>query len=165
MKPAIFTVGVILLFCFTSCVFIVYDFQVQRRQAIVLLSANQNSAIVSSLFPSTVRDRLIAEKSNQTSTPTTTKKQTLKTFLTQGNIPFDEKTSEDVDGGYAYGSKPIADLFPETSIFFADLVGFTGRVWLVNLFIHLLTIARSLEFHTRASSCFPASREYFQRIR
>jgi class 3 adenylate cyclase len=40
------------------------------------------------------------------------------------NVEMNE-TVEDSDE-YAYGSKPIADLFPETTILFADLVGFTA---------------------------------------
>jgi hypothetical protein len=42
---------------FTSLVFLLYDRLVERRQK-VMSTAVQSSAIVSSLFPSQVRDRL-----------------------------------------------------------------------------------------------------------
>jgi hypothetical protein len=43
---------------FTSLVFLLYDRLVERRQKKVMSTAVQSSAIVSSLFPSQVRDRL-----------------------------------------------------------------------------------------------------------
>jgi class 3 adenylate cyclase len=52
------------------------------------------------------------------------KKQKLRHYLAGMNVEMNE-TVEDSDE-YAYGSKPIADLFPETTILFADLVGFTA---------------------------------------
>lgn len=121
-RPSVFTAGVIVLFCFTSAVFVVYDIQVEKRQEIVMRSANQSSAIVSSLFPSNVRARLYAESDDPLALAS--KKQSLKTFLLSGNEG--EEVDDEADHQYAYGTKPIADLFPETSIFFADLVGFTG---------------------------------------
>jgi hypothetical protein len=48
--PVIFTVAV-LIFVFTSLVFLLYDRLVERRQKKVMSTAVQSSAIVSSLFP------------------------------------------------------------------------------------------------------------------
>lgn len=106
---------------FTSLVFILYDIQVERRQKSILRTATQSSEIVSSLFPSNVRDRLYAEREK---TGFLDKKQKLRNFLAGENIDMQEEVEDTAE--YAYGSKPIADLFPATSIIFADLVGFTA---------------------------------------
>jgi hypothetical protein len=49
--PIVFTVGVLVIFAFTSFVFVMYDCLVQRRQDKVMDSATKTDAIVSSLFP------------------------------------------------------------------------------------------------------------------
>lgn len=49
----IFTVGTVLIFAFTSAVFLLYDCWVERRQRIVMKSAVRTNQIVASFFPST----------------------------------------------------------------------------------------------------------------
>lgn len=82
-------------------------------------------AIVSSLFPSNVRDRIIKDAEEQAEEDlkakrafgySATPKSRLKTFLDEANE----------NGEQAFDTKPIADLFPETTIMFADIVGFTA---------------------------------------
>jgi class 3 adenylate cyclase len=66
-------------------------------------AAARSSAIVSSLFPSNVRDRLMAQDHEA------------------------DRERRDARGvGGIYKSKPIADLFPETTVLFGDIVGFTA---------------------------------------
>ena len=60
-QPAIFAVVVATIFAFTSLVFIAYDLLVARRQDIVLKKAVQSAAVVSSLYPKQVRDRLFED--------------------------------------------------------------------------------------------------------
>jgi class 3 adenylate cyclase len=96
---------------FAVLMFLVYDRLVERRQAIVLKSANQSSAIVSSLFPKSVTDRLLDIGSDSNSR-TMTAKTRLKSFLS--------------DSQDNQGLQPIADLFPETTVLFADIAGFTA---------------------------------------
>jgi class 3 adenylate cyclase len=105
--PIIFTVAAAMIFVFTSIVFLVYDCLVARRQRIVLQRALASGAIVSSLFPEKVRNQLYEEnRGNQQ------KESDMKNFV---------KTDDD-----ERGTKQIADLFEETTILFADLVGFTA---------------------------------------
>jgi hypothetical protein len=52
----VFMVSTICIFILTSLVFYLYDWEVERRQHRVTSSARQSLAIISSLFPSTVRD-------------------------------------------------------------------------------------------------------------
>lgn len=50
-SPGYFAGIAITIFVFTSMVFVVYDYLVERRQRKVYSSAVKNNAIVSSLFP------------------------------------------------------------------------------------------------------------------
>ena len=56
--PIYFMVGAILIFVFTSAVFGLYDYTVERRQRLVLNKAERAGAIVSSLFPAQVQEQL-----------------------------------------------------------------------------------------------------------
>lgn len=63
--PAFMTAAVVLIFVSTAMLFIVYDRLVERRQRLVMASAQQTNAIVSSLFPKNVRDRLMQQVCNR----------------------------------------------------------------------------------------------------
>lgn len=115
--PIIFTYSVIIIFVFTALCFMGYDKLVAERQKKVLKSAQQSNAIISSLFPSNVRDRLYAGDGNDAAlvsfTPTKTR---LKNYLQDDNQ----------DGKGGAGSKPIADLFTDCTVLFADIANFTA---------------------------------------
>lgn len=64
--PILFAGVAALIFLFTSAAFVLYDFWVERRQRLVLKTAERSTAIVSSLFPATVRDRMYTEKEQAT---------------------------------------------------------------------------------------------------
>lgn len=128
-QPIIYAVAVGIIFVFTAFVFLIYDWAVQLRQNKVLKTATRTQAIVSSLFPKNVQERIFKdveegvkqeEKSKAASRfrGNRTKDQ-LRNFLDDGtSMPEEKHTS--------LKSKPIADLFPEATVIFADLVGFTA---------------------------------------
>lgn len=124
--PAIFAAVVVLTFLFTACVFALYDWMVFRRQTKLLNTAERTNAIVSSLFPKDVRDRIMAEAEEQArqeqSNPMKGFRQTAKNQL-KG---FLNEEDEEVSTESIFKTKPIADLFPEVTVMFADLVGFTA---------------------------------------
>lgn len=94
--------------------FYVYDMFVQRRNEKLIINAAKSNAVVSSLFPGTLRDRVINQtdpKNLQASSHHHSSN--LQQFLAQG-------------GAMDTSSEPLADLFVETTILFADLVGFTA---------------------------------------
>jgi hypothetical protein len=74
-------------------------------------TAVHSSAIVSSLFPSTVRDRVFSNQGGKQETPT----RLAKAFMNGGNekVP----TADDANDS----SLPIADMFPNATVFFADI--------------------------------------------
>jgi hypothetical protein len=116
-NPIIFTVAAVLIFAFSSLIFIAYDCMVERRQKLVMKTAVQSTAIVSSLFPSVVRDRLypIEVELIRSDAP----KHGLQSFLSDGSPQ--EHSVQGADK--ANRSPPIADLFPDTTVMFADIAG------------------------------------------
>ena len=115
---AIITAGI---FVFTSLVFLLYDIIVRRRQEIVMASANRTNAIVTSLFPENVRDRLYeqareaaGDKNGVKMTGLGQNKLQMETFLT------DEKQ------GALLASEPIADTFANATVMFLDVAGFSA---------------------------------------
>jgi Adenylate and Guanylate cyclase catalytic domain len=112
-RPILFTIGTIAIFAFTSIVFFLYDYFVERRQRIVMHSATRTANFVSSLFPEKVRDQLLSA----TSGPSETGGGRLLPFLRDNH---QDKQDSQLNCG------PIADLYPETTVFFADISGFTA---------------------------------------
>jgi len=112
--PIVITISVAFVFVFTALMFLVYDRLVGRRQAIVLQKAIQSTAIVSSLFPENVHDRLMKDNEKvDESVALTTQSKCLKGYL--GNV-----------GGDNNNNDPIADFFPNCTVLFADIAGFTA---------------------------------------
>lgn len=118
--PIIITICVGLLFFFATSVFIAYNKVVEHRQKVILAKATTSAAIVTSLFPKNVTDRLLQE-GNGGVDDNEKKKQ-----------KGDEGGQQDKLRGFLNGgssddqAKPLADLYPDCTVFFCDLVGFTA---------------------------------------
>ena len=108
--PAVFAGVVAFTFVLVAAVFFIYDMLVQHRNEKIVNTAARSNAIVSSMFPDAIRDRLL-QQNNRGS-----KHGHLKSYLLNGE--------EDASGNSA--SKPLADLFLETTVLFADISGFTA---------------------------------------
>jgi Adenylate and Guanylate cyclase catalytic domain len=107
-----FLISVVLIFSFTTCIVFLYDWYVERRQLRVKSVAMYSSKIVSSLFPSSVREQIFPKSTAN-----------------------DNNGTLDIGGFSADGScdattpiigKPIAQVYPDTTVIFADIVGFTA---------------------------------------
>ncbi|CAB9525455.1 Receptor-type guanylate cyclase gcy (Partial), partial [Seminavis robusta] len=126
-QPYAYAFAVVGCFALTTLVFIIYDILVQRRQKKVMETATKTNAIVTSLFPSNVRSRLMEELAPAPEEKAKNAFLNTGSRLMAGNnalAAVDESgvaTSETI-----FGSKPIADLFPATTIMFGDMVGFTA---------------------------------------
>ena len=102
--PLLITLTVAAVFLMTATVFYFYDVMVERRQKVVLDTAQRSTAIVSSIFPKKVRDQLLQAPVQGNATKLR--------FLADAR-----KHSSDEDGitsptNIDPSSGPIADLFP-----------------------------------------------------
>lgn len=113
--PAIYTAVVVLVFVATACIFALYDYMVYRRQTKLLKTAQRTNQIVSSLFPSNVKQRILEEAEEQArremegkgSKTSRLGANTVAEFL--GGQPDDSTQT-------AFETKPIADLFPSVTV-------------------------------------------------
>lgn len=122
-RPLVIGVTVFMVFILTSFGFMLFDCLVTQRQKKLLKTAKRQNALVNSLFPKNIQKKLIddvAESETEHSERTKhTKKRNLNTFLIDDQSNPNRK-QDPLD------SKPIADLFPHTTIMFADISGFTA---------------------------------------
>jgi hypothetical protein len=126
--PIIVTVAVAVIFLLVAVLFMLYDKFVRKRNDVILEAASRSHAILTSLFPSNVRDRLFAEKDKQKQVQMTqeSKKNSRKaTNLSKYMMGGLQQNETDDKVEYGYAGKPIADLFTEATVLFADLAGFT----------------------------------------
>eukprot|EP00980_Cylindrotheca_fusiformis_P009595 scaffold2123_cov96-Cylindrotheca_fusiformis.AAC.8 len=133
VKPTSYTSVVLAIFVFTSLVFLLYDYFVGRRQRKFMDRIVKQDQIVSNVFPTAIRDRLYEN----------------------GHKGSDEDGFLDPLGGS--GGAPLADLFPETTIVFADIAGFTA--WAsarepAQVFILLETIYGGFDRHAYRHGVF-----------
>ena len=108
-KPFVYASIVVLSFVLTSVMIILYDRTVTMRQEKTMRSALQNGALIASLFPAIVRDRLLEDTRLNMEAKNSKKKEDGGDILNNG-----------------YKSRPIADFFPNTTLMFADIAGFTA---------------------------------------
>jgi hypothetical protein len=120
-NPIQATTMLVFAFAFMITAFLMFDTFVSRRNRKLLTAMSQTNAIVSSLFPSNVRDRIFAQaKHDNDEKKAINGKSRLKTFLSDGNDGDNEMGGgSDENDQYMYKTKPIADLFPETTVLFA----------------------------------------------
>lgn len=101
--------------------FFIYDLFVQRRNRKVVAMATKTNEIVASLFPEAVRERLFQDNPKETKKASAVNGEnddTIKKFLS-GNTEMDDEVDEAEE--FMYKTRPIADLYPETTIMFADI--------------------------------------------
>ena len=102
--PLLFAIILSAVFVFTSVVFLTYDFLVQRRHRVVNDKAVKTNAVVTSLFPDKVRDRLDSVYGDDN------KGQGMTRRLSQRSLGEQEDDSD-----------PIADLYPHCTVLFTDM--------------------------------------------
>jgi class 3 adenylate cyclase len=124
--PIVMTIAAISIFVFTSIVFAIYDCKVERRQQTVMFTATRTNAIVSSLFPTAVRDKMMGNdkvRENKfhfpTRIPPIGPRASLSNDLSILLASDDDRTNN-------HSSTPLADLYPNTTVLFADIAGFTA---------------------------------------
>lgn len=127
-RAIVFTVVLGAVFVATGVIFFVFVVLVQQRQKKVVATATRTNAIVQSLFPGTVRDRMMQDAEDQVKRDTDlaatmgkyAAKRHAKKETEDAETP--EQRPKESAVNLVYGSKPIADLFPETTIMVRDFV-------------------------------------------
>jgi hypothetical protein len=115
--PLFYTLIVLSIFFFTILAFFLFDCLVQRRQSSIMNTALRQNALVSSLFPQNIQKQLMADIDAE-AVKNKTGKAGLRSYLNNEAVEIEEASLE-----AGPKSKPIADLFPETTIMFADIAG------------------------------------------
>ena len=113
--PVVITTSVAIVFLFAVLMFFVYDRMVERRQRILMEKAKKTHQIVASLFPKNIRDQILNDDGELRQNGVLGAKNTLKSFVNGG-----------MDQHQIFGQMPIADLYPEATVMFADIAGFTS---------------------------------------
>lgn len=107
-KPIVYTVAILSVFLFTSLLFVTYDCMVERRQRLVMTSAVRSDAIVSSLFPSKVKERLYEQQDEETQRNQTCREEDK---LVADFLGITNPNSKD--------GPPIAELYSSATVLFA----------------------------------------------
>ncbi len=138
-RQVIFTSVVATLFFVIISVFLVYDWLVERRQSVVVNIATKSSAIVENLFPAQVRDRMLQnmqkkgdDQDDGGNDPNKPMDSVSKNVLpavaggVPGPVSVKQFLTSESGMNNNLSSPPIADLFPNTTVLFADIAGFTA---------------------------------------
>jgi len=113
--PFVITFAVAAVFALAIVMFFVYDYLVERRQKNLMRKATQTHDIVASLFPKSVRDRLLQDADRKQTDRISGPASRVRNFLVDGD-----------QGDKDENQAPIADLFPNATVLFADISGFTA---------------------------------------
>jgi class 3 adenylate cyclase len=122
-KPLLYAGVMIMSSLVTAALFIFYDCMVNRRQNKTMAGAARTQAIVTSLFPKEIGKKMVEDAYNTNAGQDNTWKKGDKPGL-QSIMGANGKVYR-----YANSSKtsrPLAELFPEATIMFGDLVGFSA---------------------------------------
>ena len=120
--PELFAGVVATTFVLVALVFYMYDVFVQKRNRKIVANAAQSSAIVTSLFPQHIRKQLMENRPQDQQNHNekhTTSKSRINSLLSSSTHTNDRCTNK-------MGSKPMADLYLNSTVMFADIVGFTA---------------------------------------
>jgi Adenylate and Guanylate cyclase catalytic domain len=139
--PTFIALGVAGVFGLTIMAFILYNCFVEARQLAILEKAAHSTAIVSSLFPKQVCERLLEHEEK----PSTISRNKFSAYLQGENNQLPASRNQ------------IADLFPNCTVMFADIAGFTA--WSStrdpeHVFVMLQTVYQSFDEVARRRKVF-----------
>ncbi|CAB9501709.1 Receptor-type guanylate cyclase gcy [Seminavis robusta] len=115
--PEIFAAVIAATFALVAVSFFIYDMMQQRRNTNLIHQAAQSNSIVTSLFPDHMRDRLMNQAKQKQSVEQKIKSKAA-VFLNDGT----DLTAKSID----INDAPLADLYLETTVLYADISGFTA---------------------------------------
>jgi hypothetical protein len=152
-KATTYTIGVLAIFAFTSLIFTIYDISVRRHQSKVMARVVRQDRIVSDLFPSNIRSRLYGEDgddndnnkeegggNHHAATSNTNnlgahfkKKRSSFSFVSESRgalvvkaAAAEAAATTTITTSSSGKNKALAELFPNCTVIFADIAGFTA---------------------------------------
>ena len=125
-RPIIYAVCAGCIFLFTSIVFLIYDYLVERRQEVVMDRAVKSTTLVSSLFPENVKEQLLQSDPIEQAPDTSSKENWLE-GANELELDQDGQFSTTLGTSTAPRrvGKPIAEAYNDTTVMFGDIAGFT----------------------------------------
>ncbi|KAL3926449.1 MAG: hypothetical protein SGBAC_013470, partial [Bacillariaceae sp.] len=128
------------VFVLVGIIFYIYDAAVHMRQRKILTIASRSEKILSVLYPKTIRDRLFGiEEEAKTNEEAKEEPKTSQSAIRRFNEDLLKKATKyqlksfmkstpsvPTEATEFMGSKPIADLFLDATVLFADISGFTA---------------------------------------
>jgi hypothetical protein len=124
-KPLFMAVAILCVSLFIVLAFIAFDCLVSHRQNRLMKTATKQHALVSSLFPKSIQKQLMEEVEDGMKTG--------KKFSSYGKAGLRSYLDGESRDNEATNSKPIADLFPETTVMFADIAGMCKQYAMFNV--------------------------------
>lgn len=129
-KPNMIYIGIsgalIFIASFFLAVWIVQNTRRSIQMHRVMTKAAAEAAIVSNLFPESVLKRMLADATAKNNKVGVSRKQDVFMNNNIGNQLCEARLNDYLTSEGVFGSRPIAELHPYTTIMFADLVGFTA---------------------------------------
>jgi hypothetical protein len=126
-------VVVFAMFVAVAFFYIMYDKFLEGRIAKVAEKAARSNALVSSLFPSQVHDRLFQGDEGSEAQSKRSKLSGMRQVNIKSKYEIDQTEEDETGSGEMFRTKPIADLFPV-----ATLVSVCGLYFKVNTMSHIL---------------------------
>lgn len=132
--PEIYVISISVILFILICFIRMFDNAVQQQNSKIVNAAVRSNQVVASMFPSHIRDQLLAEPDkketdslNMSSHMMRHRPSQLKgDFLGLNESSNNFGCSERDDDSTMYPKPPIADLYTDTTIMFADIAGFTA---------------------------------------
>jgi CHASE domain len=113
-KPVWYAAAIILIFSFTALTFLLFDYTVVLRQRKIVAKAKRTHAIVSSLFPSHVRDQLLHEAEEAEDAEEQNRRQHKALLSSLKTTNYVGSTESNQLSGFV--SKPMAELYPSATV-------------------------------------------------
>ncbi|KAL3918318.1 MAG: hypothetical protein SGILL_004297 [Bacillariaceae sp.] len=125
-NPVTYMLVVVAIFVMTTIAFLLFDYLVIRRQRAIVTTAKKQNALVSSLFPKSIQKKLMEDMEEGEKGEKAKAKWNKSGTAGLRSYLNDDVINNKGEETHGTGTKPIADLFPETTIMFADISGFTA---------------------------------------
>jgi hypothetical protein len=111
-RPLGLALAMVAVFLVTAMMFFFFDVVMTRQRNAVIKNAKKQNALVSSLFPKSIQDKMLQDA--EESKIENVGKAGIKNYLNESTF---ESGAHDMNPSILHKSKPIADLFPESTCF------------------------------------------------